>query len=312
MVSFIKACEVWALHSGSSVLEFVAGHYGDLEALKSVSEKKCFPFDRGLPGKAWCCRHPIILTDLNNGYFERADVAREAGLTAAIAMPVFSGDTLVAVLVLLCDDDENAAGAIELWHCNGQTGQNLNLIDGYFGRLKHFELISRQTSFARGVGLPGIAWDSGMPKLLNNLGSSYRFIRAEGAHDAGITNGFAVPFFADVHEVYIMSFLSALGTPIARQIELWIPSYDNKTLLFFDGFSQSGFDLRIQYATVQINSGEGILGRTHRTFTPEISTDPSEIYFAENAAAQELNMRSVVTFPVVDEGFCKCVIALYS
>ena len=33
----------------------------------------CFGYDEGLPGKAWAARHPILLKDLQQPYFRRAE-----------------------------------------------------------------------------------------------------------------------------------------------------------------------------------------------------------------------------------------------
>lgn len=312
MKPFIKACEIWAPSRSGLELEFVTGHYGDLVRLKEVSEKKAFHYDQGLPGKAWASRHPIVLDDLQNSYFERSQEAAESGITTAIAMPVFAGQCLLAVMILFCGDDNDVAGAIELWHCDEKVSYDLEFLSGYFGKLDHFEFLSKHTSFRRGTGLPGIVWESRMPKLLPDLGRSHRFIRSESAAEAGITTGLGIPFLDIFQNIYVMTFLSALGTPIARQIELWTPSFDNTFLLFTDGCTVNQFDLIEQYREVHIPQGEGVLGRTFLTGMPEISTDPDQVMFSKNIAAREFNMTSMITFPVLENGFCKCIVALHS
>lgn len=311
MKPFIKAYEIWAPLRDPMLLEFVQGHYGDLGDFESVSKNKVFAYDAGLPGKAWSSAHPIILRDLQGSYFERGKAAASAGITAAIAIPIFAGQCLLSVLVFLCGDDDEVAGAIELWHCDEKQNYDLDLLDGYFGKLDHFEFVARHTSFRKGMGLPGIVWESAMPKVLSNLGSSHRFIRSKDAEDAGITAGLGIPFTSDDTSHYVMTFLSALGTPIARQIELWNPTHDGKGLMFADGFAQNNFNLFDQYSEKLIVKGEGVIGRTYLSGKPEICENLDEIYFSANDSAKELHMTSLVTIPVLQAGSCRSIIALY-
>lgn len=311
MNAFIKAFEIWAPLKQSTVLEFVQGEYGHLKNFKAVSENTTFAYDKGLPGKTWAAGHPIILTDLQDSYFERSEAAQAAGISAAIGLPVFAGQCLQAVLVFLCGDDDEVAGAIELWHCDENESHDLDFVDGYFGKLDHFEFLSKHTSFRKGVGLPGIVWESAMPKIFTDLGHSHRFVRSADATESGITSGLGIPFFYQPNQAYVMTFLSALGTPIARQIELWVPAHDNSGMMFMEGYAQNNFDLNVQYKGKIITRGEGVLGRTFLTGMPEICKDENEIYFQGNDAAKEFNMQSLISFPVLHNGVCESVVALY-
>ena len=114
-----------------------------------------FAYDEGLPGKAWASGHPVILTKFANSYFKRTDEAIEAGLTCGVALPVFAGEFLMAVMVLFCGDDEKHVGAIELWHNDADVSHEMGLVDGYYGTADMFEFNSRHTKFPRGFGLPG-------------------------------------------------------------------------------------------------------------------------------------------------------------
>ena len=122
---------------------------------KAVSENALFAYDEGLPGKAWASGHPVILTEFANSYFKRTDEAIEAGLTCGVALPVFAGEFLMAVMVLFCGDDEKHVGAIELWHNDPEKSHEMGLVDGYYGTADMFEFNSRHTKFPRGFGLPG-------------------------------------------------------------------------------------------------------------------------------------------------------------
>ncbi|WP_375691354.1 GAF domain-containing protein [Pseudooceanicola sp. LIPI14-2-Ac024] len=194
------------------------GHYGGLEAFEAASRRESFAKGEGLPGKAWAEERPVVLKGFDGSYFKRTEAAAEAGLTSAVAIPVFAGAKLKAVLVVLCGDDAERTGAIEIW---AESEGLLMLDDGYYGAAKHFEWVSQHTHFPAGQGLPGGVWASKTPILMRDLGSGYRFIRADSAAKAGLTTGLGVPIPVPSQRTYVLTLLSAQGTPIARRFELW-------------------------------------------------------------------------------------------
>src|SRR6478609_6010796 len=117
MKTFIRVVELWVPDQTRTRLEFGGSlHSGEFTEFNAVSENALFAYDEGLPGKAWASGHPVILTEFANSYFKRTDQALAAGLTCGVAVPVFAGEFLQAVMVLFCGDDEAHVGAIELWH----------------------------------------------------------------------------------------------------------------------------------------------------------------------------------------------------
>ena len=156
MKTFIRVVELWVPDRTRTRLEFggclASEEYSEF---KAVSENALFAYDEGLPGKAWASGHPVILTKFANSYFKRTDEAIEAGLTCGVALPVFAGEFLMAVMVLFCGDDEKHVGAIELWHNDPEKSHEMGLVDGYYGTADMFEFNSRHTKFPRGFGLPG-------------------------------------------------------------------------------------------------------------------------------------------------------------
>ena len=118
------------------------------------------------------------------------------------------------MLVIFCGDSEEHAGAIELWHNDAQAGKDMRLDDGYYGNTADvFEFISRRTTFRKGSGLPGLAWSSGLPVFIEDLGKGGRFLRADSAIKVGINRGFAIPCSVPCDDTFVMAFLSALATP---------------------------------------------------------------------------------------------------
>lgn len=58
-----------------------------------------FKYGHGLPGKVWATRDSLWINELaTHAVFTRAGAAAATGLTAGFGVPVFSGDTFVAVL----------------------------------------------------------------------------------------------------------------------------------------------------------------------------------------------------------------------
>ncbi len=115
MKTFIKVAEIWIPGKDRTQLELDSGAYGGLEDFKTASEQTRFNYYEGVPGTAWALGHPVVVKEFTHSCFKRTEAAKKAGLTCAIGIPVFSGEFLMAVVVFLCGDDEEHAGAIEVW-----------------------------------------------------------------------------------------------------------------------------------------------------------------------------------------------------
>ena len=186
--TFIEISEIW-VPEGDRLVQ-AGGNYGGYGDFADASGHESFAKGEGLPGKAWAEARPVVLKEFDGSYFKRTEAAKEAGLTSAVAVPVFANETLKAVLVLLCSDDDVRTGAIEVW---SEKDGLLMLEDGYYGAARHFEWVSQHTHFPRGQGLPGGVWAANTPMLMRDLGSGYKFIRADSAGRAGLTTGLGLP-----------------------------------------------------------------------------------------------------------------------
>ena len=297
MTTFIKVTEIWVPTQPRNQLELSSGIYGELSDFKASSEHIRFNYNQGLPGTAWALAHPLVITDFSHSCFKRTEAAQKAGLTCAIAVPIFSGEFLLAVIVFLCGDDEEHAGAIEVWANDADRDNELGVIDGYYGTLDYFEFISRKTKIMKGFGLPGRVWEKGLPILMADLGESDSFIRGRDAKNAGITTALGIPLSDIAGQVYMMTFLSAKATPIARQIEIWMPDTDRQRLIFKEGFNENKCNLAALYATKSYAKNEGNLGRVWLSGSPAI---------VEQAAGNELT--STLLMPIIDKGQLKAII----
>ena len=109
---------------------------------------------------------------------------------------------------------------------------------------------------------PGAAWTStisGAPQFSAGFCSA-DCARAEDAAKSGLNVGFAFPYTNGGNETWVVSFLSAPNTPIARRFEIWHPAADGDTLHFHSGYCSSGADLDALYSGKVIRKGEGSIG----------------------------------------------------
>ncbi len=238
--TFIRAIEFWVPGEDGSLLEFGGGLFGEAKRFEAATQQLCFGRGEGLPGQAWECGHPLMLKSLEAPGFRRATAAKADGLTCAVALPVFVGEMLSAVMVLFCSDDSDLAGAIELWHNDPEESSDMTLQSGHYGNTGDtFEFLSSHTSFRRGTGLPGRTWESQQPVFMPDLGRGSGFLRADSALKVGINRGFAVPCGSTNGQVYVLAFLSALATPIASQVDVWQPDALQSHLVHSFSFAEA-------------------------------------------------------------------------
>jgi hypothetical protein len=312
MKSFIRVVELWLPDKSRTCLEYGGGLCSEeYEEFRALSEHALFAYDEGLPGKAWAAGHPIILTEFSNSYFKRTDEAKEVGLTCGVALPVFAGEFLMAVMVLLCGADEKHIGAIELWHNDLEQSHEMGLVDGYYGTADMFEFNSRHTKFPRGFGLPGRTWKAGMPLIIKDLHDSKRFLRWEEASEIGINCGVGIPYPTSAHETWVVTFLSAQATPIAQRFEIWAPNASRDALVFQSGDCSRKIDLDALYESKPIRKGEGVLGGAWVTGMPAINDNLKNDASITAQAALKAGLHQVTVLPVIEGSQLKALISWY-
>ena len=304
MQTFIKAIEMWEPNREKTQLTLSNGIYGEFKEFASHSENMHFTYDEGLPGQAWSQQHPIILTDLENSSFKRTQMANKIGITTAIAMPIFAGEYLHAVIVFLCGDSDEHAGAIELWAKEVDKHVEMGLVDGYYGTMEDFAWISKNIKIMRGHGLPGTTWKERMPFIINDLGTSDTFLRSRKAEKEGITTALGLPAWMNEEDGYVMTFLSAKNTPIAHRFEIWIPDETGEALIFRDGYCDQGNNLEDIYKLTRLTKENSVAGQAWKTGYPILSDTltPKE---------DELPFNAVLALPILINGFCISVVMFY-
>jgi len=271
--TFIRTIEYWVPSEDGSLLEFGGGLFGGAKRFESATRNLCFGRGEGLPGQTWECGHPVILKTLEAPGFRRAAAAKADGLTCAIALPMFVGESLSALVVLFCGDDAEHAGAIELWHNQPEESSDMRLQDGYYGTTGDtFEFLSRNTSFRRGTGLPGRTWESLTPVFMPDLGRGSGFLRADSAVKVGINRGFAIPCGATDGNTYVLAFLSALATPIASQVDVWQPDETQSNLVHSFSFSETAAGGTLASGE-KLAMGTGVIGQVFASGVPAVMDD---------------------------------------
>lgn len=318
MNTLIKAVETWLPTPDGSLLEFGGGLYGRATAFGAISRSLCFGRGEGLPGRAWFDGRPIVLKELDGSYFRRAEVAREAGYTCAIGLPLFHGEALSGVVVLFCgpnrfDGDDGTAdgeGAVEVWRHNARVSSDMTLVDGYFGGrvAEGFAAISRDTYLPRGSGLPGIAWQKGAAVLIDDLGQAGKFVRAESAVEAGINRGLAIPCSTPGDDSYVLSLLSTVETPIALRIECWAPDESHQGLQRVFGFCEGAGSLRPSDGGTVLG---GAIGKAFASGVPVINEHAENEPGGVGDAAREYGLQALVALPVMTQDGVGEVVALY-
>ena len=314
MNTLIKAVETWLPTPDGTLLEFGGGWYGRATAFGAISRSLCFGQGEGLPGRAWLDRRPIVLNELDGSTFRRADIAREAGYTCAVGLPLFLGEALCGVVVFFCGPDREGDpqeddGAVELWRHNARVASDMTLVDGYFGgrAADRFATLSRDTWLPRGTGLPGLAWQKGAAVLLDDLRSPGRFVRADSAAEIGINRGLAIPCSTPGDDTYVLTLLSTAATPIALRVECWAPDETRHGLRRLFGFCETEGALRsTQGGTVLA----GAIGKAFASGVPVVNdqahTEPGVI----GDAARDAGLHAIVALPVMN-GDVGEVVALY-
>jgi DNA-binding response OmpR family regulator len=307
---FIKVTEVWVPSRDRLALELGQGLYGAHRDFEQISARMRFAHGEGLPGKAWADRHPIVLTELDDPLFKRSEAARAAGLTCGVALPIFAGELLTAVLLMFCGEEGEHSGAIELWGNDAVSDHDLGLIEGYYGTAQAFEEQSRSAKFRSGSGLPGRVWKTKMPVIMEELGSSRHFRRSKSALAAGMDTGLGIPFLEGDGSAYVMTFLSGAGTPIARRFEVWRPTSDGSALVLSSGHGDEEADLAAARASLTVARGDGPVGKAWLTGVPTVTSDLASLPAAE--VAERAGLDSVVAIPIMEGGTLKCVVAWYT
>jgi hypothetical protein len=214
--SLVQAIEVWVPRG--EVLVPSSGVYGEHVEFARVSTRSRFRRGEGLPGAVWSTERALLWRELGAD-FVRAEQAREAGIDAALAMPVFDHGSLNAVIVLLMTKACGSPGCVEMWDVNADL-RVLEHAGGHYCNCPDFETFSHLIQFPFGTGLPGGTWAAGKPFVLGDVRRANTFIRAGLAARCGLSFGVGLPI-RQRGVTHVLTFIAAEKRPFLQAFELW-------------------------------------------------------------------------------------------
>ncbi len=313
MQSFVRIAEVWLPSADGSLLEPGGGIYHAAPAFGALTQRMCFGRAEGLPGHVWDEGRPLLLHPLDASFFVRAAAARQAGIACALGLPVFAGDRLTSVAVLLCSGEPAEVGAVELWQNDPRVTSDLRLESGYFaGSAASLEPLSRDAWLPRGSGAPGLAWQRDAAVFIDHVEGSSEFLRAQTAASAGIVRALSLPCRARDDKTWIVSLLSSPGTPIARRIESWLPSDDGSRLRRGFGFCEIRGRLDAGDGCAWPVDAMGAIGLAARTGVAQVGVDSAVEHPAlASADAHALGLRALLALPLLAGSVVAEVVAMY-
>ncbi len=316
-LTFIRAAETWVLDADGSQLVAAPNSFGTLKRLEALGRAEGFRRGEGLPGRAWDQGRPVLMRELDASYFQRSAAALEAGVTCAIAVPVFIHGALKAVLVLFCGHVAGRPSALELWQVDAEASAAMTLADGSYDQdSQAFEAASRASVLARDTSLPGAAWHRGEIQFVENLpGSPARFKRAEEAGDAGMRRGLAIPFGTGSEGGYVVAILAGVALPLALAVERWAHDAAKQKLIRSYVYRERRGGLTTVSAELPLQSvehGQNAVVAAFLSGIPVVSDRLENESRPTGAIASEVGASALVAIPVVWGGsVVRGVVTLY-
>lgn len=215
--SLVRAIEVW-VPQGEVLLQS-SGVYREHVDFERVSKQSAFRRGEGLPGAVWSTERALIWRDLSV-HFVRAEQAKAAGIDTALAMPVFNGRALSAVIVFLLRKTHSHPGCVELWDVDADL-RVLTHGGGHYCGCPDFETFSPMIQFPLGTGLPGATWAADKPFVMNDVRHAGTFIRAGLAARHGLAFGVGLPIRRGSSVSHVVTFIAAAERPFLQAFELW-------------------------------------------------------------------------------------------
>ena len=201
-------------------------------------------------------------------------------------------------MTFFCADDAEKVGAIEVWSNDPTLSSAMEVQDGYYGNAEFFERNSKAIQFGKGQGLPGEVWERDRPIVVKEPYGSHRFLRKAEALKIGRTTAFGMPCHGDPSRDWVMTFLSALGTPIARRFEVWKAEADGEHLTYEAGLCEVEGDVAAAYGPLSLTREDGTIGRILLTGLPVITTDFTHEPSVISASLVRADLATLVAIPV--------------
>jgi hypothetical protein len=304
-MSFLQAVEVW-IPQGAHLLRSSAA-YGEHEGFAARALSPLLRKGEGLAGTVFGSGRPEVWRELGPP-FVRAEPDQADALEAAVALPFYMGVRLIAVAVFLCGTRAKTSGCIEVWEPNPL--RELVHVDGYYGNLEAFERLSRFMRFQAGNGVPGLTWQSGLPMVVPDLGSSASFLRAHAAREYGVQSGLSIPLFRGGTLAQVVLFLSVAASPLARAFEVWMPDASGHLHISEAFYEPALLGFQLENRSVEFVAGAGLVGKVFESGVPLALDRKENVAFTGHIGAAAAGIAMAIAFPVHDGKRVRAVVVL--
>src|SRR5437879_4493404 len=148
-----------------------------------------------------------------------------------------------------------------------------------------------------------------MLRMIKDLHNGKSFLRWEEASEIGINCGVGIPYVTPPDQTWVLTFLSAQATPIARRFEIWVPNEARSALIFRAGDCSTQTDLAALYAQKSIARGEGSIGGAWATGMPALNDDLAHDGSIAAAEARTSGLSRMVVLPVIGNAGLEAMLA---
>ncbi len=164
----------------------------------------------------------------------------------------------------LVDEQDNILRCLDIWH----SVESL---------VSEFEILSKKTTFALGVGLPGRAWETTEPIWMTDILQEANFLRTEFATQVGLHTAFAFPVYSGSKIFGIMTFFSQeIKQPDSELITMMISSVGNQIGQFINR-KQAEKELQRQNLKLQLLADISLKIRQSLQIDEIIQTSVTEV-----------------------------------
>ncbi|MEM8737300.1 MAG: hypothetical protein AAGG38_02320 [Planctomycetota bacterium] len=311
----LAAAELWRCNADPLAIELDSAFYGGLDALRNASDHADIAAGKGPIGQAVSTGEPRVLTGFSEFGFLYQEAAQAAGLGGAAILPSFEQGRVTSVLVLYFRGGPSTVAAVELWA--GTKGRfELSLDQSYYTGLERFARISRYVNFPKGSGLPGVCWDTALPRIVPHVAESKAFLRPVGEQDGGLTVGLGIPIMHRTELRGVFVALSSVNTPFATVHEVWVEDPQQPTQLIR---AQGVYGGHVELAratdgmTFATAGQEGLPGQAWAAAQPLLLDGPDAILAAGSSrgdAFRDAGLAFALAIPVVVVDRVRAVVML--
>jgi hypothetical protein len=200
---------------------------------------------------------------------------------------------------------------MEIW-VPAPDGAHVDIDDGVYLDLDYFSAVSRNLRYKRGEGLPGRAWEHGVPVIIPDLAHTY-YSRAEAAAHVGLTCAVAVPAFANGALHSVTAFFCGDDPARSGALEIWRLAEGDDFLTLADGYFCNADAFEALARDTTFASGKGLPGAVWKCGRPLIWSDlQSDPRFLRREEAIRAGITRGVGIPIPVRDGSVCVMLFLS